>query len=1141
MASEELRAVFTAVESISETLDGIGSSIDKLSQDFTQLDSAMSGNTAVSQAHESQLQGLKEEMDDLEDEIAGANRELQELTGMQAVNTATAATQAGAMELAGEAIEDAGNEAMTAAAQMGVLDTVMKELSLSGSALSVNIGAFNVSLRNLAPLIPIAASMGTLVSVFGAFAAAVTEATVALGAFTGAGAIAFAEQMQAEMEGLTDSAETFEAIMGGIRDLFVDAFDPLINAENAQFFVNLVEGLADLANRFAQAVNQMREPFMEFFGQIAAITNREFDAIATAIQDTFIQMSPILIDFFDWFMRRLPDALRFMADVTRSVAGPLSQLGNSIIDILTSIIEMAVHIFQGLAPALTMAANLANSLISVLESLSNGFIQAAVFVGVLTVAVTKFVGIANAVANIGMTMAQQMVNFASAARNAGGVLTLLGNKVQSTFVHLSNLGKVLTGQMALADATGKTQADLAEKYQEAAQEVEDLTNEHEALERQYLELMATVEGADVGEEIADQMDHAANAVDDVGDDMADASDDVARSMDDVTESFDVDSREMDIFEGRSVKEAVFGGGAAGITTGSLFDKSDDVMDDVLPEKIGKSGLPVPVKPQTQALDTIDSSPAPLPVVYEPGESGLEVFEESTDTISSKLKSVKNRAQDFGRATNRAVASVADDVRAAAMTGFTFFAGVADDSLQLVRNSFIEAGGASGLFESAVTNARLGVSRFRRAVVNAYSSLKTFIAGVWQSITALAAQASQSAKNTFNNIALAVSNRGVAAGFKVMISSAWGAVTALAASTKGAIITAGTFVSTLIPSILSTGAALNVAFAGIPLIIGAIVTASAALVGILGNLDNIASGAKSTFQGFKDAIFTIGNSLLNVGVPAWNAFLDIIEIAIAPFMALWDGLMAVGRALGLVSEDGASAGGIIKTIIGLFTGLMDTIGAAIEFIRPALSTVADVLYSAIITPFNIIAGIIHFVTSAFQTLIGFLMDKLPFVEEIASKITGAFDALIDTIASIPSFFQTAFQMAAEAIDPVLSAINGALETFIGGVNAALRTSNEVAGTDFDTIDLGEAPNISEALSGGQTTAQEVKENIASAAEEPDDEDVSTEPNVNLNLEDSIEQNVEVEADPEDKAGLKRIVKDAMNEANSIARRQEGMGR
>jgi len=52
------------------------------------------------------------------------------------------------------------------------------------------------------------------------------------------------------------------------------------------------------------------------------------------------------------------------------------------------------------------------------------------------------------------------------------------------------------------------------------------------------------------------------------------------------------------------------------------------------------------------------------------------------------------------------------------------------------------------------------------------------------------------------------------------------------------------------------------------------------------------------------------------------------------------------------------------------------------------------------------------------------------------------------------------------------------------------------------------------------------------------DIQTNPNVDLSFEDSVENNVEVQADPEDKAQLSRITKDALEEANSFDRRQQG---
>jgi hypothetical protein len=79
-------------------------------------------------------------------------------------------------------------------------------------------------------------------------------------------------------------------------------------------------------------------------------------------------------------------------------------------------------------------------------------------------------------------------------------------------------------------------------------------------------------------------------------------------------------------------------------------------------------------------------------------------------------------------------------------------------------------------------------------------------------------------------------------------------------------------------------------------------------------------------------------------------------------------------------------------------------------------------------------------------------------------------------------------------------------------------------------------IDKLLGGGTNMAKAKKEFEALRTD-----DIQTENQVDLSFEESLEQNVDVTADPEDREGLRRIVKDAMNEANSIARRQEGLGR
>jgi len=60
------------------------------------------------------------------------------------------------------------------------------------------------------------------------------------------------------------------------------------------------------------------------------------------------------------------------------------------------------------------------------------------------------------------------------------------------------------------------------------------------------------------------------------------------------------------------------------------------------------------------------------------------------------------------------------------------------------------------------------------------------------------------------------------------------------------------------------------------------------------------------------------------------------------------------------------------------------------------------------------------------------------------------------------------------------------------------------------------------------------------EDIDTDDIQTDSNVDLSFEENLEQNVDVQADPEDKSQISRITKDAIEEANSFARRQEGGG-
>ena len=1502
MAEARLTAALEAVDNISTTLEKIGGSVEDLGRSVESLSNNFESNVVSSgsmeRAQES-LSGAVNEtdravdglamtmdmygantqvanrasesvgstMDDLEGEVDSARRAFESLSVVQGMSTAVAATNAGAMTIAGNAIDEMGDDALKTAGQMGVLNTVMEELSLSGSALSINIGAFNVSLRNLAPLLPIAASMGSVVTMMGAFITSLGAATVALGAFTAAGALGFLEDMQAEFDGLTDSTETLQAVMGGIKDLFIEALEPLRSAENTQFFVTLIEGAADLTNRLAQAISQMRSTFMPLFSGISDIISGEFDNIANGIEDMMEMMNPVLLRFFEWFMSNLPDALRFMGRITQDLAGPVGNLGDSVLDLLTSIIETATQIFQGLAPALSVAVDIATALIDVFNKLSNGAMQAALFIGTLVFAANKFVGIADTIANVGISAANTMSQWVGSIRNAGGIVPRLNSALANQFEHLRALGQVLLGNMSVQEASGQLQKDLAEEYREQAEAIEKAETNLERLRNQYVETnIAMGTAAEAVEEGTEQIDDAADSMDSMNDssfnamqstrNMSEAFDDVQAggldgvvegmdgldeastnaaesvteatgdidvsematgdvdetlsglgdgdvdmpspdaedaelmdSLKDTTEgvsetindemgdaadavtdstdqmdgamqsslgtfenfndgfrdssgqfsSFDdelqtVDSSLLDFSDSADEVGGAFAGsvddldnaqtqllsfrdidaGQAALTDfgGSLdevddsaiaaqqalgdfdnvtdaleagalsagpseaalsldeFDDSaeavqgtfadfgselgstqadlgdfggglDNVGDSISTtqasfDDFGESveTFDVPQLPDDtftafddsmeniedrdlqESLGTIsteqffdgadDEIPGffddmsddmnafsgemneamrfdvPMDDVqmvqpFERADAAVENFDDdllamadsaddldlsetmdpidttNLDKVKSKLGGLKDSAQSFGKRTSDAIRGVGDSIQGGmdiAKDGVTdgvnsitsnlgMMKRAGKEQAAVLKRSFVQAGGATGIMSSAVTKARNRLGALKTAAFNAAGSLKLMAQNAWASIKALVVQGAQAARSAMKNWFLAFSQGGVVAGFKAMAASAWGAVTGLAAAAAGAVATAASFIVGLIPATLSAGLALNTAFAGIPALLGALIAASAVVVGILGNMDGITSGLKGAFDGLKSAISQIGNALLNVGVPAWNLFIDILEMALAPFLAIWDGIMLIADAFGLAGGEGGGLMGILGGLMDGFSALMNIIGAMFDFIAPAFSFIGDLLYSAFIIPFQIAAGVIKTTIQILQGLVALAIEKIPFLSEIVGGLQQAFEMVKNAIAQIPAFMDTVASMIGGTIDAIVGGIQDALQPAVDFINGLIRQANKIPKVDIDTVsfdDLG-GGGASEALSGAQTTTAEVRENVASDEEEPGD-DVATEPDVNMSLEDSVENNVQVDADPEDQAQLSRITKDALEEANSFARRQQG---
>lgn len=139
----------------------------------------------------------------------------------------------------------------------------------------------------------------------------------------------------------------------------------------------------------------------------------------------------------------------------------------------------------------------------------------------------------------------------------------------------------------------------------------------------------------------------------------------------------------------------------------------------------------------------------------------------------------------------------------------------------------------------------------------------------------------------------------------------------------------------------------------------------------------------------------------------------------------------------------------------------------------------------------------------------------------------------------SIFETIGSLIADIINRILEFIGvadgmgGAIAGAFDVVLSVVELLNDVLGWVIDKINM--IPGVD--IEGPALEAKAVSDALEDDTEESDD-DIQTEQNVDLSFEDKLEQNVDVQADPEDKAQLSRITKDAIEEANSFARRQQG---
>ncbi|AGM11351.1 tape measure [Halogranum tailed virus 1] len=449
------------------------------------------------------VETVSRKMDDIEDSVQEVNRSLQGMSAAFSEASGASAAFDGAAHSASEAADDVarntrqaargidkmGEDAVDAAAQLGFLSTVMDRTSVSAGALSVNVGAFTIALRQLHTQLPLLlTTFGSLGAVAGGLTAAIVALTGAMAGLLAGGAIAWSNQLQENFAGITSHAEAMEAIMGGFGDLMEEVFAPVSGAENIELLINTIERFAELANRSLQAIDAMRDSFVAFFEPINMAIDSNFNRLAGSMQALFdftpggeIETAGEALQRLVLFaINRLPDMIDFFSEITAKLSGPLSGLMKSFLALTRALVRFAESAAEGVLPIIEALVNSLTGFFQVINELDAGFIasaaQALVLVGVGFKLLGVFDSLLDVVGAFG-GLVDDVILKSSSLGNAMLRLSVKGEGFfEDRFHGLTRFGNALLSQIPILNAYGESLEDAMDP--DADMDFADAVNMH---------------------------------------------------------------------------------------------------------------------------------------------------------------------------------------------------------------------------------------------------------------------------------------------------------------------------------------------------------------------------------------------------------------------------------------------------------------------------------------------------------------------------------------------------------------------------------------------------------------------------------------------------------------------------------------
>lgn len=431
------------------------------------------------------VETVSEKMDDIENSVRAANQALGSLSSelreasisSEALEQSSDSTSSSAnkltasMQAAQNAVDEMGEESREAAAEVGFLGTVMDKTSVSAGALSINVGAFTVALRQLHTQIPlIVTTLGSLISVFGGVGAAAIAAGGGISALIAGGAIGLLEDIESQFADVTSTGEALMKLMRGLGNMFRQALDPLVNAENVELFVSLLEDMANFANMSAQAIDASRESIMRFFSVVGQ--SADFNRFAGSLQNVmefeaggeFDSAGEVLARFLGYLVGELPDAIDFFNRVTVNLAEPLQEVAYQFKLLTIELVEFAEGAAPGALGVISTLLSVFTALFDSLNDLSGTFISSAVQAFAFTAVILRLGKAFDDVAQIGFSFAKVVGqlggNLGSFTDTAARVITLGQGFMDQYLSGVLDLSRALVAQIPILKSVQFASEDL---------------------------------------------------------------------------------------------------------------------------------------------------------------------------------------------------------------------------------------------------------------------------------------------------------------------------------------------------------------------------------------------------------------------------------------------------------------------------------------------------------------------------------------------------------------------------------------------------------------------------------------------------------------------------------------------------------